>query len=70
METKQKYLVVIAGCDDTTYLEIEMTTDEHRFFEHLSNQSVLMSMSGCQPTIRISSDKYDMETYRKRTGAK
>lgn len=59
---KEKILVKISGCDDSTLFEIDMSPKEKEFFELLSKLSNETSTYCCMPTIEIA-DCYDKEEF-------
>ena len=50
---KEKYLISLIGCDDTTYLEKELSTAEYQFLYNLSKEINKNSAYGCQPKMDI-----------------
>lgn len=51
-----KYLIVLKGCDDTTYCELELNDKELEFLIKISKEINKYSSYGCQPTISIYKD--------------
>jgi len=45
--------IIIRGCDDSTYFDMDMTSSEFEFLIRLSEKSKAVSESQCQPTIEI-----------------
>ena len=53
----KKYLIMLNGCDDTTYCEVELTKEQLDTFVQISKKINKKSEYICQPTISIY-DKY------------
>lgn len=51
-----KYLIVLNGCDDTTYCELELNNKEIEFLIKISKEINKHSGYQCQPTISIYKD--------------
>lgn len=45
--------IVLAGCDDATAIDLELSEGELKFVEMLCERSKHESESGCQPTMRV-----------------
>lgn len=41
------------GCDDSTYIDMEITDEEYEFLKRVSNLSKKESTYGCMPTMEI-----------------
>lgn len=41
------------GCDDSTYIEMEVSKSEVEFLKRLSNLSKKESTYGCMPTLEV-----------------
>lgn len=51
--------VALHGCDDSTYIDIEVTQDERAFLDRLAALSEEASSYNCQPTLEIKEvDRY------------
>lgn len=50
---KRKYLISLVGCDDTTYLEKELSIAEYQFLYSLSKEINENSDYGCQPKMEV-----------------
>lgn len=50
---KIKITVMLDGCDDSTYIPMEVTKEEQEFLEQLSVKSLQYSTYGCMPTMSI-----------------
>lgn len=50
---KRKYLISLVGCDDTTYLEKELSVAEYQFLYNLSKEINENSSYGCQPKMEV-----------------
>lgn len=50
---KIKITVMLDGCDDSTYIPMEVTKEEQEFLEQLSVKSQQYSTYGCMPTMSI-----------------
>lgn len=48
-----KHRIAIAGCDDTTYLDLELSPSELAFVRRLEEASDEASKVSCQPIIYI-----------------
>jgi len=53
MEKYKKYKIGLHGCDDTTYIEIELTHEEKNFVDRLVKLSEENSTYSCMPTMDI-----------------
>lgn len=49
----KKYQVCLHGCDDSTYIEMELTTEQLEFMKKLEVLAEKNSDYVCQPTIEI-----------------
>ena len=47
------YRITLSGCDDTTYIDIDLTEQELAFANRLAEASVRESDYGCMPTMRV-----------------
>ena len=56
---KRKYLISLVGCDDTTYLEKELSITEYQFLYNLSKEVNKNSAYSCQPTMEIGLEGLD-----------
>jgi hypothetical protein len=45
--------ISLYGCDDTTYIDTEVTVEEYNFLQKLSLLSEENSDCGCQPTLNV-----------------
>ena len=45
--------ISLYGCDDTTYIDTEVTVEEYNFLQKLSLLSKENSDYGCQPTLNV-----------------
>lgn len=50
---KREYLISLIGCDDTTYLEKELSITEYQFLCNLSKEINKNSAYGCQPKMEV-----------------
>ena len=50
---KEKYLIVLSGCDDETEFEVRLTKDEHILMRKIAKKSINTSIYGCMPTLGI-----------------
>lgn len=50
---KKKYLIELACCDDSTFLEKELSIKEYQFLYKLSKELNENSSYSCQPTMGI-----------------
>ena len=50
---KKKYSINLIGCDDTTYLEKELSAAEYQFLYNLSKEINANSAYGCQPKMEV-----------------
>lgn len=57
IEQKALALVVLAGCDDSTAMEIAVTIEERAFLERLAKLSEETSTYGCMPVLYIGDPK-------------
>lgn len=47
------YMIGIHGCDDSTYLVVDLTAEEAALIERLAALSEKESTYGCMPTLAI-----------------
>ena len=57
IEKQALALVVLAGCDDSTTMEIAVTIEERAFLERLAKLSEETSTYGCMPVLYIGDPK-------------
>lgn len=50
---KKRYLISLVGCDDTTYLEKELSVAEYQFLDNLSKEINENSSYNCQPKMGV-----------------
>ena len=55
----KKYQIKVSGCDDTTYVEMELDEKEFKLIYKLAELSHKNSSYGCMPVIKI--DGFEME---------
>lgn len=48
-----RYIVTVEGCDDTTYVAVELTDDEAVAVSRVAAATVAKSWNGCQPVMTI-----------------
>jgi len=65
----KKYLVSLNGCDDETYIALELTDEQFRIIQKLSKMSEKSSGYSCQPTMSVEEypnlEKYEKEIFDK-----
>lgn len=50
-----KHTIVLSGCDDSTWIDIDLTPEEMRVIERLAAKADVIG-GGCMPTIAIDPD--------------
>ena len=50
---KDKYMIVLCGCDDSTYIEAELNVHEVNLLTRLSRKFEKASSYQCMPTMKI-----------------
>ena len=50
---KNKYMIALHGCDDSTYIEAELDVHEVNLLTRLSRNFRKASSYGCMPTMEI-----------------
>jgi hypothetical protein len=50
---KKKYIIRLDGCDDSTYIAMELTEDQLEFVKLLCGKSYENSTYGCMPTMSV-----------------
>lgn len=60
---KEKCFINIAGCDDNTLIDIELTKDEIKLLELIAEKSMKISTYSCMPVLRVitGEDAKDLE---------
>ena len=51
-----RYVVKVQGCDDATYIAIDLTADEAAAISKVAAASALRSRCGCNPVISITTE--------------
>lgn len=57
----KKYKITLQGCDDSTYIPIELDEKDYELLTKLSIKSREISSYGCMPIMRI--EEIDNNTY-------
>ena len=57
----KKYKITLQGCDDVTYIPMELDEKDYELLTKLSIKSREISSYGCMPTMRI--EEIDNNTY-------
>jgi len=50
---KKKYKISLDGCDDSTYIKIELTDTQYKLIKKIADESEKASSYGCEPTMTI-----------------
>jgi len=50
---KKLYKILLIGCDDTTYIKIELEEEEYLLMKKIEIKSKKESTYGCMPTLKI-----------------
>lgn len=58
-----RYVISLDGCDDNTTLVKELTVEQYEFLSGLSEELNAASKYGCQPQMKIMSEKSYKEKY-------
>lgn len=58
----EKYLITLRGCDDSTYMLMDLTEEERVVLEKIEVLSIRTSSSNCMPVLYI--DKFDEEKHK------
>lgn len=45
--------ITLTGCDDATYIDMEVTSDEFVFLDRIAKRSEKASTYGCMPTLSV-----------------
>lgn len=45
--------IVLSGCDDTTYVDLDLTAGELACAQRIARESERQSNYGCMPTMRV-----------------
>lgn len=49
----KRYTIILAGCDDITYFDMELTQEEYALLQKVSEMSKEASSHICMPVMRI-----------------
>lgn len=49
----KKYQITLHGCDDSTYIEWDLTEDEYKLLKHMADDFERKSSYVCMPTMEL-----------------
>jgi hypothetical protein len=49
----EKYKITLEGCDDSTYMYVDLSPSEYDLIKRVSDLSHMISTYGCMPTMSI-----------------
>ena len=55
-----RYQIAVHGCDDSTYIEKELTDEQFKFLLEIADAITKASTYGCEPTMTVELPKVEV----------